>query len=354
MVGKKGHKPWGQVSRGRSGTLQIHWEQFSPDWTEEELTIAWAVCPRPGQGYNKDQPEVRDVASLIGRTPSAVSRKFGNLHSAWRPGTGLEHGSKLDKVVVDRYRGSEDTDLIRDASRLRENWWEKCPSVRGEGIFESETEREAVIAAVQRVFKQAEVDPKASLTYKREGSHIAGFDVAAWWILVNWDRVPDLIENFLSVIKKLRGSLGFEHARARRREAYAEDKIRNTLVGFHFSEFGRAGLVDLAIFDLIGKNGAFLPPRRDVGHRWAVEIHMPPLAHPQKAKLGEVRSAPVLGSWGESSSSDCYDRRCDTIRAQQWKLCGRAIHPRPDAAGRAWPGPDEYARGGAFPTGIDR
>lgn len=97
------------------------------------------------------------------------------------------------------------------------------------------------------MFKEAEVDPAAALTYKREGSHILGFGIAVWWILANWDRVPTIVERVLSILPKLKGSRGFEDAKASRREAYAEDKIRSTLVGFHCTEFGRKGLVDLAM-----------------------------------------------------------------------------------------------------------
>ena len=247
MAERQEHKPWGQVSRGRTGAHHIAWEQFSPDWTEEELTVAWAACPRPGQSYNKDQPEVRDVADLIGRTPSAVSRKFGNLHSAWRPGTGLAHGSKRDKIVVDRYRGREDSDLIRDANRLRTRLWGKCPSFRVEGAVEREPEREAVFQRIQAIVTEIEIDPDATLTYRRRGSLIIGFVIATWWVLENWDRIPRIIERIKEVVPKLKGSLGFEDANARRIEAFAEDKIKNVLVGLHFSEFGRSGLRDLAI-----------------------------------------------------------------------------------------------------------
>jgi hypothetical protein len=88
-------------------------------WTREELIMAYDACPKRNQAYGPSAPVVREVADLIGRTPSAVSLIFGNLWSARTHGAhGLVHASKLIAAVVDHY-GDDFQKLRRDALRLR-------------------------------------------------------------------------------------------------------------------------------------------------------------------------------------------------------------------------------------------
>jgi hypothetical protein len=89
------------------------------DWSPEEWVIAYDVCPKVKQSYGPEAPFVRELADLLGRTPAAVSRAFGNLWAAQTGGKrGLKHCSHVAEAVVAEYRN----DLARlheEATRLR-------------------------------------------------------------------------------------------------------------------------------------------------------------------------------------------------------------------------------------------
>ena len=78
-------------------------------WTKEETILALALyCKIPFGKINHYNKQVKDLAHLIGRTPSAVSMKmcnFGRFDPALmaRGVVGLAHGSRLDKEVWDEY-----------------------------------------------------------------------------------------------------------------------------------------------------------------------------------------------------------------------------------------------------------
>jgi len=89
------------------------------NWTREEWILAYDACPKVNQSYGPDAPFVRELADLIGRTPAAVSRAFGNLWAAQTRGKhGLKNYSRLAGEVVEEYR-NDPTRLRRDALRLR-------------------------------------------------------------------------------------------------------------------------------------------------------------------------------------------------------------------------------------------
>jgi hypothetical protein len=88
-------------------------------WSLEEWTIAWDVCPKVRQSYGQSDRNVIEVADLIDRTPSAVSRAFGNLWGAKTNGRkGLRNYAGAAAEVVDRY-GSDYGLLHSDALRIR-------------------------------------------------------------------------------------------------------------------------------------------------------------------------------------------------------------------------------------------
>lgn len=78
-------------------------------WTKEETVLALALyCKIPFGKIHKQNPQVVELAKLIGRTPAAVSMKMGNFgrfdtELAQKGISGLSHGSTLDKEVWDEY-----------------------------------------------------------------------------------------------------------------------------------------------------------------------------------------------------------------------------------------------------------
>jgi hypothetical protein len=78
-------------------------------WTRDELIIAFELyCRIPFQRTKATDSRVKEVASLLHRTPASVARKLGNFGAfdpqlAARSISGLSHGSKLDRTVWDEF-----------------------------------------------------------------------------------------------------------------------------------------------------------------------------------------------------------------------------------------------------------
>lgn len=107
-------------------------------WTREEEIIVFALyCKIPFSQSSKNHPEVIRVAKLIGRTPSAVNMKIGNLGSL-DPSLkaqgirGLTNASKLDAQIWKEF-GNRWAELSFESERL-------TAELQGE-IFSAERER---------------------------------------------------------------------------------------------------------------------------------------------------------------------------------------------------------------------
>lgn len=83
------------------------------NWTEDEITLALALYLRtPRSKINQHHPDVIELASLLNRTPSAVSMKMHNLGRCdirllARDQKSLSNGSHLDQIVWDKYLGAD-------------------------------------------------------------------------------------------------------------------------------------------------------------------------------------------------------------------------------------------------------
>lgn len=82
-------------------------------WSEDEVTLALILyLSRPFGKLYSTHPDVQRLASLLGRSSGAVSRKLGNLGSCdntlrARGVKGLVNVSKVDTAVWEKYVGSE-------------------------------------------------------------------------------------------------------------------------------------------------------------------------------------------------------------------------------------------------------
>lgn len=100
-------------------------DKYGTRWTREETTLAlYLYCQIPFARTKRTTPEVIKLAAQIGRTPSSVARKLGNLGSfderlEEQGISGLAHSSNLDRDVWDEYVGNWDA-LVRDAEALHE------------------------------------------------------------------------------------------------------------------------------------------------------------------------------------------------------------------------------------------
>lgn len=100
-------------------------------WTREELILAINLYSKlPFGKFHKNNTEVIALAHLIGRTPSSVGLKLGNLASfdpmlQARGIKGASNSSKLDRLVWDEFYGNIDTvafesELLRAKKELRD------------------------------------------------------------------------------------------------------------------------------------------------------------------------------------------------------------------------------------------
>jgi putative restriction endonuclease len=79
-------------------------------WVREQLILAFELyCRIPFQKTKASNPQVKQLATLLYRTPAAVARKLGNF-GAFDPQlkkqhiTGLTHTSRLDREIWDEFQ----------------------------------------------------------------------------------------------------------------------------------------------------------------------------------------------------------------------------------------------------------
>ena len=79
------------------------------NWSEAETILAfYYYCQIPFGKIHKENKEIQRIATLIGRTPSSVVFKMGNLghfdpELRKRNVNGLKNASKLDSIVVNKF-----------------------------------------------------------------------------------------------------------------------------------------------------------------------------------------------------------------------------------------------------------
>ena len=84
------------------------------NWTREETIIAFNVyCKIPFKDSNKNHPMIIKYANIIGRSPSALNMKVGNLGRLdpklkEKGIVGLSHGSKVEQMIWDEFYANPD------------------------------------------------------------------------------------------------------------------------------------------------------------------------------------------------------------------------------------------------------
>lgn len=88
-------------------------------------------CRIPFQKTKANNPVVRELAGLLGRTPASVARKLGNF-GAFDPALqkvnirGLTHTSKLDREIWDEFH-ADWNGLVWEANLLRKKFGQTRP-----------------------------------------------------------------------------------------------------------------------------------------------------------------------------------------------------------------------------------
>jgi len=99
-------------------------QKYGQLWTRDELILAFDLyCRIPFKKTKANNPDVIQLAKLLGRSPASVARKLGNFGSfdpelQKRQIKGLTHAGKLDAEIWDEFN-SDWNQLVLEASRLR-------------------------------------------------------------------------------------------------------------------------------------------------------------------------------------------------------------------------------------------
>lgn len=97
--------------------------RYGSAWERDELTLAlYLYCQIPFAKTKANNPEVKRLAGLLGRTPASVARKLGNFGAfdpllASQGIVGLKHYSKLDEVVWNEFHHNWDS-LVEESRAL--------------------------------------------------------------------------------------------------------------------------------------------------------------------------------------------------------------------------------------------
>lgn len=92
-------------------------------WSREETIVAFNVyCKIPFKSSSKTHPTIIKYANIIGRSPSALNMKIGNLGrldpELKKQGiSGLLNGSKLEEIIWDEFHGNWD-DLAYESEKI--------------------------------------------------------------------------------------------------------------------------------------------------------------------------------------------------------------------------------------------
>lgn len=99
-------------------------------WSREEAILAFELyCRIPFQKTKANNPEVKRLAAVLGRTPASVARKLGNFGAfdstlQERQISGLTHTSKLDENIWNEFH-ADWNGLVWEANRLFRRYAEK-------------------------------------------------------------------------------------------------------------------------------------------------------------------------------------------------------------------------------------
>ena len=123
-------------------------------WSREESIVALNLyCKIPFSKINYRHPAIIELASLIGRTPSAVALKLVNFARLdpvlkKRHISGMKHGSKYDKIYWDEFFSNPEAFAYESEvilAKLKSEPIEKSTNINLRDLPEKGLEREAIV-----------------------------------------------------------------------------------------------------------------------------------------------------------------------------------------------------------------
>ena len=138
----------------------------NPHWSEAELILAFNLyCKIPFGKISKSNPQIMQLAKLIGRTPSAVGLKLSNMASfdpslQARGIKGMKNAGKNDRFIFEKFQNDREG-LIYQSERilaqyeglsLENKYKEQLPEVSG--LLGETKERYVKTRVNQNFFRQ--------------------------------------------------------------------------------------------------------------------------------------------------------------------------------------------------------
>lgn len=231
----------------RSSTLLGRGSRDGEPWEEYELIVTLAACPPQVQDYDSTRPWVIELADLLGRSPGAISKRFGNFFTL-KTGdqAGLAHASRLTRQVFERYVGRED-ELFHDAREIRARLYEEGSTPRVE-VNVSDEEADVLQERLQALFPEARLPPDTVIVYRRAGSWWVGLLIVAQVALVYREDVRDLLRAAIDILGgKVRRSPTVDLVLEMKDVALAERIIRRRAPEFHPEQLSEKDRITLAL-----------------------------------------------------------------------------------------------------------
>jgi hypothetical protein len=278
------------------------------DWSEEEWTIAWDACPKDKQSYGQTDRNVREIADLIDRTPSAVSRAFGNLWGARSNGAkGLRNFAKAAKAVVDRY-GTDYDSLHAEVAPLRTERIRASLTPRLE--VSSRSNQGLIPFDELRVeLRKRGLTRVVYFTYERHGSLAEGVG------FVEQNAIP-----IAAIITEV--ILWIECRLARRRDRRADHVITRSRAWIHYSK-GRISDVEL---DIIRSRLPAIHPRElDAEQRRDVAEFVSFVRGVREVEASEQEASEVGSKLSKSERAHIIHRVSRLIGIRAGRLCDHCL-----------------------------
>jgi hypothetical protein len=164
---------------------------------------------------------------------------MGNLWYVWKPPHGWKNKGRNDEVVVEKYRNDFEG-LAKEANRLRSIRRRSESSTRAEGVApDASLTREQIEQDLRDVAAKLNLDPKAIIVYKREGSTIYGFTIEPFQIIELLAASIVFIDAALRLYPWMKASLALRQIQEERLDTAVEEDLHDRLIGFHLSHLRR-------------------------------------------------------------------------------------------------------------------
>lgn len=218
------------------------------EWSDDELILAIATCPREKQSYSPRHENVIELADLLGRSRGAVSHRFANISHLIHGGThGEPHVSQRTRELFDEFRGREE-ELAEKAAEIRASLMANDLTPR----IEKRVPKDKAVQLTLDVFAGAAEAglPRDSVdVYGRDGSFWLGVLVDIGALLVSY---PDESLKFISWLGRKFGdglvrSKGMELAIDGKMQQLADELVSTDAPKLHPTELSPQDRLMLAL-----------------------------------------------------------------------------------------------------------